>query len=64
MPPSPAAEYPSAPPAKGAGGEDRSRAQHKPLRQWKSGEETLLLFSLWVHVHRVAIFAGEAYFVG
>lgn len=51
-PPSPAAEYPSAPPVEGAGGVARSRAQHKPLRQWKLGEETLLLASLWVRFHR------------
>lgn len=36
-PPSPAAENPSTPPVEGAGG-------HKPLRQWKLGEETLQLF--------------------
>lgn len=52
VPPSPAAVYPSAPPVEGGVG--RSSAQQKPLRQWKSGEETLSLFSLWVHFYRGA----------
>lgn len=47
VPPSPAAESPStapgtSPPEQVAGGVSRSRAQHKPLRQWKSGEEMRL----------------------
>lgn len=45
VPPSPAAEDPSTPPVEGAGGVGRSRPQRKLLRQWKSGEETLLFFS-------------------
>lgn len=47
VPPSPAAESPSTPPGTSppeqvAGGVSRSRAQRKPLRQWKSGEEMRL----------------------